>query len=484
MGPYKWMGKSDMKSQFLTAVAALALMACSPAADQAQTPATPDAGSSAAAGSASPAAPAPVPGDDALRQSIVADYETNLQALYEHFHANPELSLMEVQTAARLASELRALGYEVTEGVGGTGLVAVLANGEGPTLMLRADMDGLPVEENTGVAYASTVTGVDRRGLESPAMHACAHDTHMTALVGAARQLMERRDQWSGTLVLIGQPAEEIGLGAGMMIEDGLFERFPQPDYNISFHTFSGYPAGQIAYVPGYAMANVDSVDVIVHGRGGHGAYPHATKDPVFLSAQIIMALQGLVSRELSPLDPGVITVGAINGGTKHNIIGDEVHMQLTVRSYTDEVRDHLLTGIERIAHAQAASYGLTPEEYPDVEVEEPYTPALYNDPALANRAAAAMRARFGDDAVVETSPVMGGEDFAQYARTEARIPTFMFWVGGTTQARLDDYAARGIAPPSNHSPLFAPDDPQETITQAIEAMTAVSLDILAPTEG
>lgn len=470
-----------MKRQFLSAVAALALMGCSQPAADAPTEAT--TASEAAPAAASPVAV--VPGNDALRASIVADYETNLRPLYEHFHANPELSLMEVETAARLAAELRALGYEVTEGVGGTGLVAVLTNGEGPTVLMRADMDGLPLEENTDVSYASTVTGIDRRGLESHVMHACAHDTHMTALVGMARQMMDRHDDWSGTLVLIGQPAEEIGLGAGMMIEDGLFERFPLPDYNLSFHTFSGIPTGHITYVPGYAMANVDSVDISVHGRGGHGAYPHATKDPVYLSAQIIVAMQSLVSRELSPLDPGVVTVGAIHGGTKHNIIGNEVHMQLTVRSYTDEVREHLLSGIERIAHAQAASYGLTPEEYPDVEVEEPYTPAMYNDPALTARAVSAMRARFGNAAVSEADPVMGGEDFSQYHRTEEAIPSFMFWVGGTTQARLDSYAERGIAAPSNHSPLFAPDDPEESITMAIEASTAVAMDLLAkPSEG
>ncbi|MHA6289654.1 M20 metallopeptidase family protein [Maricaulis sp. CAU 1757] len=419
-------------------------------------------------------------GNDALRQAIISDYEAHLGPLYEHFHANPELSLMEVDTAARLAEELRGLGFEVTEQVGGTGVVAVMENGEGPTLMLRADMDGLPVEEQTGLSYASTARGTDRRGVESPVMHACAHDTHMTALVGAARQLVERRDEWGGTLVLIGQPAEELGEGAGDMLDDGLFERFPLPDFNVSFHTFSAIPAGMITYVPGFAMANVDSVDIYVQGRGGHGAYPHTTKDPIFLAAQIVVALQGLVSRELSPLEPGVVTVGAFNAGTKHNIISDGAHLQLTVRSYTDEVRQQLLTGIERVAHNQAASYGLREDEYPRVEVEETYTPALYNNPELAARAVATMRERFGADRVVEVDPVMGGEDFSRYHRTEHNVPTFMFWVGGTTQERLDSFAERGESPPSNHSPFFAPDDPQTSITQATEAMTAVALDLLA----
>lgn len=419
--------------------------------------------------------------EDALSRAIEADYENHLEALYQHFHAHPELSLQEEQTAARLAEELRTLGFEVTEGVGGTGVVAVMENGEGPTLMLRADMDGLPVREQTGLDYASTDTDVDHRGVENPVMHACAHDTHMTSLVGAARQLVERTDQWSGTLVLIGQPAEELGLGAMAMIHDGLFERFPQPDYNVSFHTFSAIPTGTITYVPGYAMANVDSVDIYVQGRGGHGAYPHTTKDPVYLASSIVVALQSLVSREISPLDPGVVTVGAFNAGAKHNIISDEAHLQLTVRSYTDEVRQHLLSGIRRVAASQAASYGLTEEEYPRVEIEETYTPALYNNPELASRAVGALRDRFGNEVVVETDPVMGGEDFSRYHRTEANIPTFMFWVGGTTQERLDSYEARGQVPPSNHSPFFAPDDPEGTITQATEALTVVALDILAP---
>ncbi|MED5549770.1 MAG: amidohydrolase [Pseudomonadota bacterium] len=422
--------------------------------------------------------------EDALSRAIAADYDAHLEALYQHFHAHPELSHQEVETAARLAEELRTLGFDVTEQVGGTGIVAVMENGEGPTLMMRADMDGLPVREQTGLSYASTDTGVDHRGVENPTMHACAHDTHMTALVGAARQLVERTDDWSGTLVLIGQPAEELGEGAIAMIEDGLFERFPTPDFNISFHTFSAIPTGTITYVPGYAMANVDSVDIYVRGRGGHGAYPHTTKDPIYLASMIVVGLQSLISRELSPLEPGVVTVGAFNAGAKHNIISDEAHLQLTVRSYSDETRNHLLTGIQRIANAQAEAYGLTEAEYPRIEIEETYTPALYNNPELASRAVGALRARFGNEAVVETDPVMGGEDFSQYHRTEHDIPTFMFWVGGTTQARLDEYTANGQVPPSNHSPFFAPDDPEGTITQAAEAMTSVALDILSPAEG
>jgi len=464
-----------MKRYFLSAVAALALSACSEPADEA--PANTEAGELETSSEA--AAFVPVPGDDALREAINADYTEYLQPLYEHFHANPELSLREYETAARLAEELRVAGFEVTEAVGGTGVVGVMTNGEGPTVMLRADMDGLPVEEDTHVSYASTARGLNQFDDEQPIMHACAHDTHMTALVGTARRLAAMRDEWSGTVVLIGQPAEEIGLGAHMMIEDGLYERFPLPDFNVSFHTFSAVATGQVTYVPGYAMANVDTVDVYVHGRGGHGAYPHTTKDPIYLASQIVVSLQSLMSREISPLDPGVVTVGAFNAGLKHNIIGPEAHLQLTVRSYSDEVRTHLLEGIQRIANAQAASYGLTPEEYPTVEIEETYTPALYNNPALAERAVAAMRNRFGTEAVAEVSPIMGGEDFSQYHRTEHNIPTFMFWVGGTTQARLDSFTDQGLVAPSNHSPFFAPDDPQTTIVQASEGMTAIALDIL-----
>ncbi|MCW5725355.1 MAG: amidohydrolase [Maricaulaceae bacterium] len=420
---------------------------------------------------------APAAGDD-IRDAIRADYAAHLRALYEHFHANPELSLQEHQTAARLAEELRTAGFEVTEGVGGTGLVAVMENGDGPTLMLRADMDALPLREQTGLSFASTVRQVTASGDESWVMHACAHDTHMTGLVGAARRLAQMRDQWAGTLVLIGQPAEEIGAGARNMINDGLFERFPLPDAVYAFHTFSQIPAGVIAYVPGYAMANVDSVDIRVRGVGGHGSAPHTARDPIAVAGYIITALQTLVSRDIDPLETGVVTVGAIHGGTTHNIIPDEVHMQLTVRSYTDEVRERLLTGIERIARAQAQSAGLPDELTPEISVREHYTPATYNDPALTARAVGVLTARFGEGRLIRARPVTGGEDFGRYGRTEHNIPTFMFWVGGTEPAVYQTYRARGENPPPNHSPFFAP-DAETAITQGAESFVALVLDFM-----
>lgn len=416
--------------------------------------------------------------EDDLREAIAVDYSENLEALYQHFHANPELSLMEVQTAARMAEEFRALGFGVTEGVGGTGVVGVLENGEGPTLLLRADMDGLPIEENTGLEFASRVRGTDRRGLESYVMHACAHDTHMVALIGAARQLVERREDWTGTLVLIAQPAEELGLGAMMMLTDGLYERFPLPDAVVSFHTFGAIPSGMIGYVPGFAMANVDSVDITVRGIGAHGSTPHVGRDPVLLASQIVVALQSLVSREMNPLESGVVTVGAINGGTKHNIIPDEVHLQITVRSYSDENRELLLSGIERIAHGQAMAAGIPEDRWPTVEVEDPYTPATYNDPQLTERGAGVLQERFGDLAVRQLDPVMGGEDFSRYGRTQHDVPIFMFWVGGTPRETLLEYQSRGQSAPGNHSALFAP-DAETAITQAAEGLTAIALDFL-----
>lgn len=423
---------------------------------------------------------APAFAQENLKQDVQADYESYLQDLYQHFHANPELSLKESETAERLGAELEKAGFEVTQGVGGTGLVAVMENGEGPTLMVRADMDALPIEEKTGLEFASTATQKDRNGEMQPVMHACAHDTHMTALVGTARQLAERRDEWSGTLVMIGQPAEELGLGALAMLEDGLYEKFPQPDSVISFHTFAQIPAGTIGYVPGYAMANVDSVDVYVKGIGGHGSAPHTAKDPVALSGYIITALQTLVSREIDPLKTGVVTVGAINAGTKHNIIPEEAHLQITVRSFEEEVRQQLLDGIERIAVGEAQALGFPEDKMPVVEVEEPYTPSTYNDPELTEESVAVLRERFGEDAVVEMNPITGGEDFSRYSMTEEDVPAFMFWVGGTPQSVIDEYAAKNQSPPPNHSAYFAP-DAESSITMATEGLTAIALDALQP---
>ncbi|MGX6647101.1 M20 metallopeptidase family protein [Maricaulaceae bacterium MS644] len=416
--------------------------------------------------------------EDGLGQSLEADWTGHLQGLYQHLHANPELSFVEFETAARMAQELRAAGYDVTEEVGRTGVVAVMENGEGPTILMRADMDGLPMREQTPVEFASTVTQEDRMGNEFPVMHACAHDTHMTALVGSARWMADNRDQWSGTLVLIAQPAEEVGLGAAAMLVDGLYERFPTPDAVVSHHTWGYMPAGQIRYVPGFAMANVDTVDLYVKGIGSHGASPHLGKDPVVIASQIVLALQTLVSRELSPFETGVVTVGAFNAGTKHNIISDEAHLQITVRSYTDEVRQDLLTGIERVANGIAMAAGLPEELMPVIEIDETYTPAVYNDPALSTRAGQILEARFGEQ-VATTDPVTGGEDFSRYGRTDEDVPIFMFWVGGAPMDVWQEYQARGETPPANHSPFFYT-DAQSAVTMAAEGMTAIALDLFA----
>jgi hippurate hydrolase len=358
-----------------------------------------------------------------------------------------------------------------------------MKNGAGPTLLIRTDMDALPVEEQTGLSYASHARGVTMTGEETAVMHACGHDVHLTTLIGTARQLVARKQQWSGTLVLIGQPAEEVGLGALAMIKDGLFTRFPQPNYNLALHDNADMPAGTVGATPGYALANVDSVDIEVHGVGGHGAYPQATKDPVVISAQIVLALQTLVSRETSPLDSAVVTVGSIHGGTKHNIIPDSVHLQLTVRSYKDEVRAKLLAGIERIARAQAESAGVPEKLMPEVSVEKDYTPSTYNDPALTERLLAVIGKQIGADKVSKRDPVMGGEDFSQFARTDAKIPSLIFWVGAVDPTRYAAAQKSGEPLPSLHSSKFQP-EPRLTITTAVQSMTAAALDLLGRPGG
>ncbi|MBV7256021.1 amidohydrolase [Pacificimonas sp. WHA3] len=415
---------------------------------------------------------------DELSDAVAADTPYLLD-LYKHLHANPEVSGQEIETAARMASELNALGFRVTEQVGGTGVVGVMANGNGPTVMIRADMDGLPVTEETGLPYASKRTVTVKSGGTSGVMHACGHDIHMSSWVGTARYLSGNRDAWSGTLVMIAQPAEETGLGAKAMLDDGLYERFPRPDHAIALHDAAQLPAGQIAMVPGFAMANVDSVDIVVHGEGGHGAYPHTTKDPIVVAARIVGSLQTLVSRETNPQDPAVVTVGAFNAGTKHNIIPNEARLQITVRSYTDAVREHLLTGIRRIAAAEAQAAGIPEDKMPDVSWEDIYTPATFNTIEQTEALEDLFRARFGEDRVIRATPVMGGEDFSRYHRADRNVESTLFWVGGARAEAIEAAGGDMTKLPSLHSSKWAP-DPAPTITTGVEAMTAAALSLFA----
>lgn len=406
--------------------------------------------------------------DAALKAAVEADYEANLGALFDHFHRNPELSGMEVRTAARMAQELRALGYEVTEGVGGTGVVAVLRNGEGPTVMIRADMDGLPLREQSGLANASTVTQIDADGVEKPVMHACGHDVHITALVGTARQMMARRDNWSGTLVLIAQPAEERIFGARAMVEDGLYARFPKPDYALAFHVAADLPTGRVEAPPGITASSSDSVDIAVHGVGTHGAYPHLGVDPVLVASHIVVALQSLRSRETNPLEGAVVTVGAIHGGIKHNIISDRVDLQLTVRADSPEVRQQLLDGIDRIARNTALALGVPEDRLPTVTrsaIET--TPPTINDAETAARVRAALAEGMGEGVLIEAPRTgMGAEDFAYFVTPESGVKGVYMSVGGTAPEAVDDA-------PGHHSPLFRIEARPSVITGVEASVTA-----------
>jgi hippurate hydrolase len=403
----------------------------------------------------------------------------SLMALYRDLHANPELSMQEVKSAAKLAAEVKKLGFEVTTGVGKTGIVAVMKNGPGPVLLLRADMDGLPVVEQTGLPFASKVKATSMAGTESGVMHACGHDTHMTAWVGAARRLAAMKDQWSGTLVLIAQPGEEIGVGAKAMLDDGLYTRFPKPTHAIAFHDAASLPAGTIGYAVGPALANVDSVDIQVNGVGGHGAYPHTTKDPIVLASRIVTALQTLVSREVDPQEAAVVTVGSFHSGAKHNIISDEAKMLLTVRSYTDETRKILLDGIRRIVRGEAIAAGMPEARMPVVTIRDgEYTPATYNTERLTTSTAALFTERFGPERVLKTKPVMGGEDFSRFHLADKSIESLIFWVGGVPKAQWDKAAGDPAKLPSLHSPFWAP-DAETTISTATEALTVAALGVL-----
>jgi hippurate hydrolase len=409
----------------------------------------------------------------AINKCLDAEYP-NLLALYKHLHTHPELSYQEERTSARLARELKALGFEVTTGVGGHGVVGVLHNGKGPTVLVRTDMDALPVTEATGLPYASTARARDREAREVGVMHACGHDMHMTCWTGVARVLVALKDRWQGTLVLIGQPAEEVGGGARRMLEDGLFRRFPRPDYCLALHCDARQAVGDIAYSDGLALANVDSVDILIRGKGGHGAAPHTTIDPIVIAARLILDLQTLVSREINPTDSAVVTVGSIHGGSKHNIIPPEVKLQLTVRTFKDGVREHILQGISRMAKAAAAAAG-APEPVVRVAYDD-FTPAVYNDRALAERTAGLFGRLLGEGHVHKIGPVMGGEDFARYGRQG--VPIFLYFLGTVTPQDAVRNRSGGPGAVSLHSDHYYP-LPEPSIRNGVLTMTAAVLNIL-----
>jgi len=412
---------------------------------------------------------------------VSADYQRELGSLFDWFHRNPELSFKEVNTAARMARELRAIpGIDVTEKVGGTGVVGVMKNGPGPVVLVRADMDGLPVEEKSGLANASKLRQVDIDGVEKPVMHACGHDTHITALVGTARRLAAMRDRWKGTVLFVVQPAEERIGGAKAMVEDGLYTRFPKPAYALAFHVDSETPTGMVSAAEGLQYSSSDSVDITVPGIGAHGASPHTGRDPVYMASQLVIALQGLVSRERQPLTPAVITVGSFHAGLKHNIISDEARLQLTVRSNDEAERKRLIDGIRRVARGIGELNGMPADKMPVVKVVEG-TGVTYNDPALARRLNGVLARTLGETAFkpfVQTD--MGAEDFPYFIQPETGVKGYYFIVGGTPQAVFDAVASGGPPVPSHHSPLFKI-TPEPAIVTGTVAMTAAVLDLLAP---
>ncbi|MEO0438209.1 MAG: amidohydrolase [Pseudomonadota bacterium] len=404
-----------------------------------------------------------------LHAAVLEDYAEHLGDLFIHFHENPELSFQETETAKRLAAELRAADFEVTEGVGGTGLVALMENGPGPLVMMRADMDGLPVEEKSGLSYASRAKQVDPSGNEVFVMHACGHDVHITSLVGTARQMSARRSEWSGTLMLIGQPAEERIAGARAMMDDDLWERFGKPDMAMAFHVSSGLPTGKLGAAIGAQFSGGDTVDIIVHGVGAHGASPHTGVDPVVLGSQIVLGLQTLVSRELAPRDAGVVTVGAFHAGTKHNIISDRAHLQLTVRNDDPDNRELLLDGIKRIAENMGRVAGLPEDKLPEVIVSDESVPVTFNDGELTQKLRALWKAELGSDVMWDKKRRgMGSEDFPFFTN-DPYIPSTYFLVGGTAPAAFEAAADGGAPIPSHHSPIFKI-EPEPSVTLGVEA--------------
>ena len=420
-------------------------------------------------------------------QSLADAELPSLVAVYKDIHTHPELSGHEERTASLIAKELRAVGCQVTDHLGkyenskfkGYGVVGVMKNGDGPTVLVRTDMDALPVEEETGLPYASKAVTKNDEGKDVHVMHACGHDAHMAAFIGTARALAKLKDQWRGTIVFVAQPAEETGNGARALLKDGLYEKFGKPNFALGFHDKADLETGRVGVTEGYTYANVDSVDVTVRGVGGHGAYPHKTKDPIVLAAEMINDWQTIASRENNPLDPIVITVGSIHGGTKHNIIPDEVKMELTVRTYKPEVRERVLADIDRVAKGCAAAAGIPADLAPIVTVSKDFiTAAMYNDPELTKRLVAVWKKSLGDENVEIIDPVMGGEDFSEYHLPDHSIPAVNFHFGAVDAAKIAEFKKAGKELPTLHSSKFAP-VPEPTIRTGIIGMTAAVLDLM-----
>src|SRR6266436_7421692 len=420
-------------------------------------------------------------------ENIAQSELPSLLAVYKDIHSHPELSAHEERTSAIIAKELRAAGCEVTERFGKYdkpslkcyGVIGLMKNGQGPRVLVRTDMDALPVEEKTGLPYASKVTTKDDEGKDVHVMHACGHDAHMAAFVGTVRALQRLKNQWHGTIMFVGQPAEETGSGARALLKGGLYDRFGKPDFALGYHDNSFLETGKITVCEGYAYANADFVNITVRGVGGHGALPHTTKDPIVLSAEIINALQTIASRENNPLDPVVVTVGSIHGGTKHNIIPDEVKMQINVRTYKPDVRERVLAAIDRIAKGCAAAAGIPPDRAPIVEVlQDQFTPATYNNPELTKRLVAVWKKQLGAENVEATDPTMGGEDFSEYSLPDHSIPACDFHIGAVDPAKIAESKKSGTSLPSLHSSKFAP-VPEPTIRIGIIGMTSAVLELM-----
>lgn len=404
-------------------------------------------------------------------ETIIKDDLSYLSEFYKRIHQNPEISLKEEKTAKALATELQDLGFEVTENFGGYGIVGIYKNGKGPTILYRTDMDALPMYEKTDLPYASSQT-VDYNGIKTGMMHSCGHDMHMTTWLGTARAMVEMKKQWKGTLMMIGQPAEEIGAGAKMMLDAGLYSKFGVPDYGVGLHCSPSIPAGQVGFGKGYTMANTESIDIKVFGVGAHGASPHMSIDPVVIASMIVMDLQTIVSRNLKPIESAVVTVGAIKGGTKHNIIPDEVTLQLTVRTYKEEVRQMVHKRIREISKGIAIAAGLPEDKMPEVVIPEDFTPANYNHPELVDRLVTSAGKAIGEAQVVEAEPQMVGEDFSRYGQTEEQVPTVLFWLGTVPDARMKSGELPGL-----HSPFYYP-DPEKTIETGVKVVSQSLMDI------